>query len=124
MIPSEYLWNKFLSQGALFNLYKEIFEAEKKAFVVLIIISALIGALALFGAYYQRFLFAQLLDHNFEVSGWVFFAIITTSAILRFFMFNVNHYFILVRAELSEYDRNERQMLSRKRFYQTNFSLA
>ena len=113
-----------MSKGALFNLYKEIFEAEKKSFVVLIVISALIGALALFGAYYQRFLFAQLLDHDFEVSGWVFFAIITTSAILRFFMFNVNHYLILVRAELSKYDRNERQVLSRKRFYQTNFSFA
>ena len=107
MIPSEYLWNKFLSQGALFNLYKEIFEAEKKAFVVLIIISALIGALALFGAYYQRFLFAQLLDHNFEVSGWVFFAIITTSAILRFFMFNVKHFPKLVRTKLSKHDCNK-----------------
>ena len=88
-------------------MYKEIFEAEKKAFVVLIIISALIGALALFGAYYQRFLFAQLLDHNFEVSGWVFFAIITTSAILRFFMFNVKHFPKLVRTKLSKHDCNQ-----------------
>lgn len=56
---------------------------------MILIISLIIGVLALFGAYYQRFLFTQLIDHTFETSGWVFFAIISASAILRFFLFNV-----------------------------------
>lgn len=53
------------------------------------LLSFLIGVLALFGAYFQRFLFSQLLDEKFPTSGWVYFALISGSAIIRFFLFNV-----------------------------------
>jgi ABC-type Fe3+-siderophore transport system permease subunit len=60
-----------------------------------IIISVIIAILALFGAYYQRFLFKNLLDpHEYQVSGWVFFGVISSSAIARFFLFNVQHIYI------------------------------
>jgi hypothetical protein len=72
MIENEYMWHKFLSKGATFNLYQEVslvhmkvFEAEKGPFILLIVLSVVIAILALFGAYYQRFLFRQLLDPTF-----------------------------------------------------------
>ena len=89
MVSNEYLWHRFRKKGEKFNIYKEIFLAERGPILAIIFIAILIGVLALFGAYYQRFLFSAFLDHDFHTSGWVFFAIITTSAVLRFFLFNV-----------------------------------
>lgn len=109
MIENEYMWHKFLSKGATFNLYQEVslahmkvFEAEKGPFILLIVLSIVIAILALFGAYYQRFLFRQLLDPTFQTSGWVFFGVIAGSAVLRFFLFNVFFLLTLVCAEFSE----------------------
>ena len=61
MVRSNYMWEKFRNLGAEFNIFKEVFLAERGPFLLVILIALLIGVLALFGAYYQRFLFTQFL---------------------------------------------------------------
>lgn len=90
MISNKYLWYRFRNSNPKFNLLKELCIAERAPLIVIIIISAIIGVLALAGAYFQRYLFAQLVDPSFPTSGWVYFGLITGSAILRFFLFNVD----------------------------------
>lgn len=68
MIGNKFMWYRFRSKSTnpdkkiKFNLYKEMLNAERAPFLFILGISILIGVLALFGAYFQRYLFAQLID--------------------------------------------------------------
>lgn len=90
MISTKYLWHRFRNKNQKFNLLKELFLSERAPIITTIFISAIIGVLALAGAYFQRYLFAQLIDPTFSTSGWVYFGLISALAILRFFLFNVD----------------------------------
>lgn len=107
-----------------FNIYKEVFLAERGPLLVVLLISIIIGVLALFGAYYQRYLFLQLLDPEFETSGWVFFSIISVSAILRFFLFNVKYLLISVCTKYSQLNRLEYSLLPRKFTHESCIALT
>jgi hypothetical protein len=67
--------------------------AEKAPLMTIILVSILIGILALFGAYFQRFLFAQFYDKNFPTPGWLYFGLITGTAVIKFLLFNVKYFF-------------------------------
>ena len=100
MYDNEYLWARLRRKRHTFNIFKEVFLAERSSLIIIIISSIVVATAALFGAFYQRFLFLKLEDeerihdghhveHPFETSGWVFFGIIMGTALLRFLVFNV-----------------------------------
>ena len=108
MYDNEYLWTRLRRKRANFNIYKELFLAERPAFITILIGSLLVATAALFGAFYQRYLFTRLEDlhrheeHPFETSGWVFFGVIMGAGLVRFVVFNVFCPFISVYSRFSE----------------------
>jgi hypothetical protein len=62
MVSTKYLWHRFRNRDQKFSLLKELFFAEQAPIIFMIIISMMIGVLALAGAYFQRYLFIQLID--------------------------------------------------------------
>jgi hypothetical protein len=80
--------------------------AEKAPLITIILVSILIGVLALFSAYFQRFLFAQFYDTHFPTSGWLYFGLITGTVIIKFLLFNVKYFSKIVRTNFGKFISN------------------